>query len=422
MRPIGAPNITTKVLHRFLADMFKATLEPTRRKNANHAFRSNKGVHTAIINIIREFKKDRTAKVYEFDLKSFFNNVPWSWIQHYIKTQLDKNMANLVITVLKNTRYRFKELLEEKELVEIEKRKKGNKEIPLIYRNGMTQGSPLSPIISTTVLECWEYPEGLTMYADDGIYIGKDLQPIYDWLNKLLVLGINTESSKTREIEYREFKFLGFTIDLEKGWLYREDLGQIKWTENSEETIINWIKKGRGLYAPKKEEIEKRWEWEIAERSQAEYAVKSLMDTPKDGIITYCKGIFKLEHKKYKWIPNKGILEFMNVSSESIAWLAEYAANSQALFEKSRIKPLKFPDWLKTKWKEVSRKEYYELNPTNDVTIFEFPDGHKEIFGMPKAAMLMEEKYDWVGNWNKNKDELSRRGIEISEELIKNYK
>jgi hypothetical protein len=63
-------------------------------------------------------------------------------------------MANLVIAVLKNTRYRFKELLDEKELVEIEKRKKGDKEIPLIYRNGMTQGSPLSPIISTTVLEC----------------------------------------------------------------------------------------------------------------------------------------------------------------------------------------------------------------------------------------------------------------------------
>jgi hypothetical protein len=422
MRPIGAPNITTKVLHRFLADMFRATLEPTRRKNANHAFRRNKGVHTAILNILREFKKDRTAKVYEFDLKSFFNNVPWSWIQHYVKTQLDKNMSNLIISVLKNTRYRFDKLLEEKELAIVEERvKKNGKKVPCIYRNGMTQGSPLSPIIATTVLECWEYPEGLTMYADDGIYIGKELQPIYDWLNKLLVIGINTESTKTREIEYREFKFLGFTIDLEKGWISREDLGQIKWTECSEKTIEEWLKKGRGLYAPRKEEINKRWEWEIAENSQASYAVKSLMDNPKDGLITHFKGLFMLEHKKHKWIPQHGVLEFMNVSSESIAWLAEYAANSQALFEKARLKPLKFPDWLKTKWKEVSRKEYYEINPTNDVTIFEFPDGRKEIFGMPKAALLMEEKYDWVGNWNKNKESLQKRGIEISEELIKNY-
>jgi hypothetical protein len=63
-------------------------------------------------------------------------------------------MANLVIAVLKNTRYRFKELMEEKELVEVEKKMRGKKEIPVIYRNGMTQGSPLSPIISTTVLEC----------------------------------------------------------------------------------------------------------------------------------------------------------------------------------------------------------------------------------------------------------------------------
>jgi hypothetical protein len=72
-----------------------------------------------------------------------------------VKTQLDKNMANLIISVLKNTRYRFDKLQDEKELVIVEERtKKNGKKIPCIYRNGMTQGSPLSPIIATTVLEC----------------------------------------------------------------------------------------------------------------------------------------------------------------------------------------------------------------------------------------------------------------------------
>jgi hypothetical protein len=75
LRPIGAPNVQTKVLHRFIADMLIHVLEPTRVKNGNHAFRKKKGIHTAIIEIIRNYEKCNKPQIYEFDLKSFFNTV-----------------------------------------------------------------------------------------------------------------------------------------------------------------------------------------------------------------------------------------------------------------------------------------------------------------------------------------------------------
>jgi len=104
-------------------------------------------------------------------------------------------MGLLVMSVLKNIRYRFEKpeegkkldlkklLAGDKELRYMELRKsKGNVEKPLIYRNGMPQGSPLSPVLATVALENWEFPEGLILYADDGIYIGDDFSPLRRFL------------------------------------------------------------------------------------------------------------------------------------------------------------------------------------------------------------------------------------------------
>lgn len=88
-------------------------------------------------------------------------------------------MGLLVMSVLKNVRYRFKELKEEKELTyRYDGYTKGGKKVPNIYRDGTPQGSPLSPILSTIALENWEFPEGLIMYADDGVFIGNDYSPL----------------------------------------------------------------------------------------------------------------------------------------------------------------------------------------------------------------------------------------------------
>lgn len=77
---------------------------------------------------------------------------------------------------LKNTKINFKELKEEAELVKVES--KGKK--PLLVRKGLPQGSPVSPVLATIACDMSAPPKGTTMYADDGVFIGKDLTEFDD--------------------------------------------------------------------------------------------------------------------------------------------------------------------------------------------------------------------------------------------------
>jgi hypothetical protein len=75
-------------------------------------------------------------------------------------------MGLLVMSILKNIRYRFEkpkkgEKLDLREILKDEKElkyrrmdyTKGKVKKPLVYRDGMPQGSPLSPVLSTIALE-----------------------------------------------------------------------------------------------------------------------------------------------------------------------------------------------------------------------------------------------------------------------------
>jgi len=79
---------------------------------------------------------------------------------------LGKEMGLLVMSILKNIRYRFEKPEEGKKLdlmnlLKDEKElkykhmgyTKGKKKKPVIYRDGMPQGSPLSPVLATVALE-----------------------------------------------------------------------------------------------------------------------------------------------------------------------------------------------------------------------------------------------------------------------------
>ena len=50
--------------------MIKHIVEPQRMERANHGFRNDRGIHTAIKEIILNYEKDNNQQVYEFDLKS----------------------------------------------------------------------------------------------------------------------------------------------------------------------------------------------------------------------------------------------------------------------------------------------------------------------------------------------------------------
>jgi hypothetical protein len=81
---------------------------------------------------------------------------------------------------LKNIRTRFRDVYcVEQEMLELgggpKLDKKTNTYKPVYLRKGMPQGSPVSPILATLACDMTNPPKGLTMYADDGIFVGEDL-------------------------------------------------------------------------------------------------------------------------------------------------------------------------------------------------------------------------------------------------------
>jgi hypothetical protein len=137
-----------------------------------HGYRIDKGVFSAL-NRVRDGLIEG-YKCYEFDLVGFFNTVPRDEIKKAVKRYCGPLCATIVDKILIEIRYTFKELLPERELRLFGMKLHGGKEKKVLIRSGIPQGLPLSPVISTMVLENNGCPKGLTMYADDGVYLYKE--------------------------------------------------------------------------------------------------------------------------------------------------------------------------------------------------------------------------------------------------------
>jgi len=106
----------------------------------------------------------------------------------YLKTRSDL-LAKLIYEVILKIRYTFdmdvSKLPEERELKylgeEEFRTRDGKKKIkPLLIRSGMPQGLSISPILATLVIELVKPPEGLIMYADDGVFISEKKSVRYE--------------------------------------------------------------------------------------------------------------------------------------------------------------------------------------------------------------------------------------------------
>lgn len=157
--------------------------------------------------------RDANDVVIEFDLKGFFNTVHRHSVQE-AANRFSLLLGNCVRHIIDNTRYVFEELRPETELHRINDytHHKYRSKIP-IYRTGVPQGLPLSPVAATIALENEVNMEELTMYADDGILIGgKD--KFKEFVRKAIRIGAEVAPEKTYEVT-KEFKFLGLSFNLE---------------------------------------------------------------------------------------------------------------------------------------------------------------------------------------------------------------
>lgn len=134
-----------------------------------HGYRVDLGCFSALMKVREGLLLG--MQCYEFDLVGFFNTVPRDEIKRAVKKYCGKLCSDIVDKILIEIRYTFKELLPERELKLYGMKLHGGKEKKVIVRTGIPQGLPLSPVISTLVLEMNGSPRGLTMYADDGLYL-----------------------------------------------------------------------------------------------------------------------------------------------------------------------------------------------------------------------------------------------------------
>jgi hypothetical protein len=253
-RPIGAPTIGSKVISKMLTDLWM-TLSENNRSEMQHAFRPNRGTWSAAAAVIEKLKTRKADDVIvEFDLKGFFNTIKRHAI-HEAALRYSMLLANCIKHIMDNTRYIYDKLRVETELIKVDLKhwrdKKGNKDS--IYRSGVPQGLPLSPLAATIALENEVNMKELVLYADDGILIGGE-DKFKEFVQKSIKVGAEVAVEKTRIVEDK-FKFLGLTFDIKNESVSNEH----SWIYWSDKNLINWLKRNSNLYS----KVPETWDWRV---------------------------------------------------------------------------------------------------------------------------------------------------------------
>lgn len=256
-RPIGAPTIGSKVISKMITDMW-VTLSDANRPTMQHAFRPNRGTWSAIYEVIRRLTNRKEGDVVvEFDLKGFFNTIN-RWSIHEAALRYSQLLSNCIRHIMDNTRYIYDNLKVETELIRVDtkfwkaKRKNGTYK-DSIYRSGVPQGLPLSPLAATIALENEVNMEELVLYADDGILIGGE-DKFKEFVGKAIKVGAEIAPEKTK-IVGDGFKFLGVYIDMKEEKVVAES-GWISWYDKN---LIPWLKRHSTMYSRTPEE----WDWKV---------------------------------------------------------------------------------------------------------------------------------------------------------------
>lgn len=254
LRPIGSPELPSAVISKALTNIITYLYEDDRggikiaHKAAQHGYRPNKGVFSAILGVIKLYLRNpEKTHIIEYDFKSYFNKVAINWVRYKLEEKSDL-LANLVGSILLKVEYIFDSLEKENELSFYGFKKIKNRTYPLILRSGLPQGLSMSPLLSTLAQEFVPSPEGNKAFADDGLFLSEDPEEFYFYMESLGGYGVSLEDSKTKVVDKsQEIKFCGVYIHFEKQYVR---VGNMTCGFN-EDRLENWLKQVSGVYAKK---------------------------------------------------------------------------------------------------------------------------------------------------------------------------
>lgn len=206
LRPLGIPDVAMRILNSLWAQYIYAATEHL-IMDEQHGFRRGRGIWTAWQEII-ERTKDKSIKIFEFDLKSFFNKVNPNIASGVLK-RIDWRLAAYVEIVNRDSIPIFKEYHKEAEYTAHKGR--------IVRKWGLPQGLPWSPLLASLALS-WAGVRNSIMYADDGLILydptkGENPMEILFDNPKLDQVGVKIEWDKSNFID-RYLTFGGLTADL----------------------------------------------------------------------------------------------------------------------------------------------------------------------------------------------------------------
>lgn len=303
-RPIGAPGLSTKLVHASLDMILRKKIEPM-LPDFQHGFRPGRSCATATMEIIQALRKDVNQFVYEFDLKSFFNLVDATGLFFKWKPFTNEDwkgaMRWIHALLVGNFPIPLGPWRQENEVHLLGPTK--DEDAPDRNLSGFPQGSPLSPLLSIATMAFVRGPNQLfgklnnrgkfIMYADDGLIVSKkpdvNIDNIFDlevrskssyWSNfhqpsdfgDDWYLGIELAKDKPYG-KTAKFKFLGVNYDLRfpnnriayidiPAGLYKEyPFGtqlKVNIDKASEAELQRFVN-----YARYSNTVNKHWNWEI---------------------------------------------------------------------------------------------------------------------------------------------------------------
>lgn len=358
-RPIGAPTLESRMISKALNDITYFVLED-RLSSFQHAYRLERGVHTALIEVWLRIVVLKENKVREFDFKSYFNNVRIGWVIAFLR-QESRLLAGWINYVYNLIEYKFDRRIEnlpdEPEIGVVRVKHKMKK--PKIVRTGLPQGLSVSPILATAVLACLPRLKGLVMYADDGLILRKTRENDHEieaWFKELRVLGVEIDPAKSGEVKHN-FKFLGVDFDLEKEEVkYKESVYSWKGKDVTKyevaEEIYLWFKLVGQFYGKKAEP----WDWKIHPEAQI-IKFRHYLDFYKrigagesylDDLRQVGRNLLDWRtYKGYRWFGSRGIFNVTSASTMSCGELQKYQKDLRLIKVKS------------FKWEEEQTDEHY---------------------------------------------------------------